>query len=466
MVSVVVFLYFVLYGTIVIRSSKSEASFSSLTIFGLGAFLYYVAIPLEMSLRGLDHFVLSGEAISVTPDIQLKIASLGTMALLGFALGYHASGFNPFEATNEGPLSAPKGKGERVPTHVWLVTGTSVIWLLIFYRSELAAISTYQGHYTVSYSSPLFSLLGEFAVLGVALSASILICRDTNRRPLLGLALAAPIFAWSVYSSDKDPILIGALAVGSRFLVQSGKHYARTLAGVVLTVVLSGPSLQIFSTYRADLFLTGDALRFDGLMLDRDPTGPLVSLVETIDAKNLRFRYGTTLADSVILLVPKAIWPDRPMDLSEQFIRDRMNNSWQPGMGMGYSLLAESYLNFGWLGPLLQYGLLGLAWGYGWKLVQRNFLQVGVAYWRATYCTVAFYTLLIMHRAPSSFPVKHTLMIVLVLVLFQAFTRYLNLDMSNRPSARANAQMRPRWSADRGVTTHLSSTSTTTTHPL
>jgi hypothetical protein len=59
-------------------------------------------------------------------------------------------------------------------------------------------------------------------------------------------------------------------------------------------------------------------------------------------------------------------------------------------------------VNFGWLGPVLQYLALGLLWGLAWRGLRAWFARVGEGYWRALYTTMGFYQLVIMHRGPTS----------------------------------------------------------------
>lgn len=423
MVIVAGFVYIVLFFAIAIRHTKFEASYGTITIFGLGAFLYYIAIPMELSLRNMDSFVLSGVAYEVSPDLQLKIVAMGTMALVAFAAGYKFTGFAPFQRPADKSVQLHDYAPAPIPKHLYILTAASIALLLVFYQDDLQGVSSYEGHYTIAYSVPVFSVLTELAVIGLAMIAAMLVCRRTLRARMLAILLVGLIVAWGIYSSDKDPLLLGLLAIGSTFVQRRGRFQFRVLLGIVVVILVSGPLVELFSAYRADVELTADNVRLDGVMLDRDPTGPLVSLIETVEDRTIEHRYGQTFLDGIILLIPRSVWPDRPLDLSEQFVRERLGNRWKAGMGMGYSLLAESFLNFGWFGPLIQYLFLGLLWGYGWRSIQTYCERTSHEYWQALYCSVGYYTLIIMHRAPFSFPVKHTVIVIAALFAVDRISR-------------------------------------------
>lgn len=420
MVIIASLFYIIVFLALAYHYANTEASFSTVTVFGLAAFLYYIAIPLEMSARGLDFFIISGIPIGVPAIVQLQIVAMGTIALVAFTAGYHATGFAPFAVSHPADGGALIGRPEAVARPIYWLGGTCLLALLTFYRYELGVVGTYQGNYSIAYSSPLFSFFIELLVTSLALAAGVLGCREANKRPAISFMLILPVIGWSIYSSDKDPMLLGLLGGGAFFVQQRRKHQMRVIAGIVAACALSGPLVGLFSAYRAEGTLVVDDFKIHSLMLERDPMGPMVSLTEILQDDNVEFQYGRTYFDSVTLLIPKSLWPDRPLDLSERFIRERLAG-WQPGMGMGYSLMAEAFLNFGWFGCLLQYLLLGFFWGHAWRVIQRIFAPMGVGYWRAIYCTVGYYTLIMMHRAPMSFPVKHTLMTIAVLFVFSEF---------------------------------------------
>jgi hypothetical protein len=72
---------------------------------------------------------------------------------------------------------------------------------------------------------------------------------------------------------------------------------------------------------------------------------------------------GHPIWQSFVIWVPRVFWPDRPLDLSEEFARQIMVG-WRAGFGVAFSPLAEAYVRVGlWGTPLFMAlfgGLVGL----------------------------------------------------------------------------------------------------------
>jgi hypothetical protein len=96
--------------------------------------------------------------------------------------------------------------------------------------------------------------------------------------------------------------------------------------------------------------------------------------------------------------IPRAIWNDRPLDMSESFAREFMAG-WQAGFGMGYSPVAEGYQRFGLLfGPLVLF-LTGLSFA----LLQTGFMRVSRPGLRlALSVTISGYIAFFINRGPMS----------------------------------------------------------------
>jgi hypothetical protein len=96
--------------------------------------------------------------------------------------------------------------------------------------------------------------------------------------------------------------------------------------------------------------------------------------------------------------IPRGIWPERPIDMAEGFARDFMVG-WQPGMGMGYSPVAEGFHRYGLLlGPVVLF-LIGLIFA----LLQTSFVRVARPGLRlALYVTISGYIAFFMNRGPFS----------------------------------------------------------------
>jgi hypothetical protein len=91
--------------------------------------------------------------------------------------------------------------------------------------------------------------------------------------------------------------------------------------------------------------------------------GPFDNLLIVMDAFPGRFdyRYGLSYLEAPLTLFPLALYPDRPVAPSEWLMETFFPGAWSVGAGRGFSLVAESYLNFGCLGPAIVMFLLGIA---------------------------------------------------------------------------------------------------------
>ena len=143
----------------------------------------------------------------------------------------------------------------------------------------------------------------------------------------------------------------------------------------------------------------------------------MVSLVDSIDSRE-ELLFGLSYLRGFFIFVPRFLWPDRPLDLSEEYARNTISR-WQPGQGMGFSLMAEAFLNFWWLGPVLQYLMIGYLWGKSWAWLRRRFSPVEPAYWQTLYGTFGFYLLILMHRGPVAGLIKQAFQVFVVLIVMR-----------------------------------------------
>ena len=116
-------------------------------------------------------------------------------------------------------------------------------------------------------------------------------------------------------------------------------------------VIGFGIALPMYAVYRGTGELTLDFLKNgDVETFYSDPVGPFAAtiyILQSHDTQLLTNAVTTSpLWSSFILWIPRAIWPDRPLDMSEAFARFVFEH-WQPGYGMGFSPMAEGVLRFG-----------------------------------------------------------------------------------------------------------------------
>lgn len=75
-----------------------------------------------------------------------------------------------------------------------------------------------------------------------------------------------------------------------------------------------------------------------------------------------------TILNSFGVLVPKIIWPGRPLGAAEWFVQEFYPSVAEQGGGFAFSFVIEVLLNFGWLGVLI----VGVGLGWGAKVLMAN----------------------------------------------------------------------------------------------
>jgi hypothetical protein len=92
------------------------------------------------------------------------------------------------------------------------------------------------------------------------------------------------------------------------------------------------------------------------------------ALVRSLTPSEIPYQYGATYSYFLVTMIPRAIWPEKPVaGGANKFYAVNYGITTEEGAersSFGVSLLAESYMNFGWLGVIfvmaIQGALLGL----------------------------------------------------------------------------------------------------------
>ncbi|MEY4902693.1 MAG: O-antigen polysaccharide polymerase Wzy [Bacteroidota bacterium] len=128
--------------------------------------------------------------------------------------------------------------------------------------------------------------------------------------------------------------------------------------------------LDTFSEMIAFMGKTYENVGFGFLNLDKSGellTGTnLMRQIKGIQTNEVDYSYGTSIINELLVYIPRAIYPDRPLPLSEQFIDVFYPGVRESGGGYGFFCLQEGYWAFGMLGVFL------FLFFYGW-LLQRMY---------------------------------------------------------------------------------------------
>jgi oligosaccharide repeat unit polymerase len=411
--------------------SRREGYYSTVAIFGIAVYIYYIGIPVEMSLSDTHLVQMFSLELTLTTAQLNQIIGMGLIAFLSFSIGYRISGFNPFKEAILGEEISQRRTIRYSVIFVWLA---SIVAIVLFFSNAIAAVSTYVGSYTTIYENPLFAFVVWYAVISTALIAATVIRKGRLRHLVLGIILVFMVILWGIYSSDKDSLLLGVLALGSCFIVWKMNRRFGFLVLMIFFVFLGILLFTMFNMYRGGAPLSQ---AFAYLSLSKfDPAGPFVSMAYVLN--NLQdLKWGTTYTNVFTLLIPKALWAGRPLDLAEQFGRQVIPN-WQSGQGVGFSLLAEAYINFSWLGAFIQYFFIGLLWGYFWRVLRRVFCwHYSIQLWQSLYITFGYYMLIIMNRGTVAGLFKS---LILFTALFVLFAIVFDISMIRRKTSKLDAE--------------------------
>jgi hypothetical protein len=97
--------------------------------------------------------------------------------------------------------------------------------------------------------------------------------------------------------------------------------------------------------------------------------GTMATLAYTMDLvpNDRDFEYGKTYAFAALTVLPNIFGTARHPSIergtaSDWLVRTVSYNTASSGGGLGFSFIAEAYLNFGWMGPPLVMILMGFGW--------------------------------------------------------------------------------------------------------
>lgn len=355
MISFITLVFFSFTLISVVYSLKKWGPISPPTLFVTSAVIYNSLIPLELMLTGELSYSLSGRIyVNVTQEQCLAIVAMSLVANVSFLIGYAYLYDKVWLARSTaafGALGASLTEANPPPIAFAFVSMVGFFILSFFYGENLTlSTSSYEANYTLIYSSSVYSFFLGIAQIYAVVAAIGFFRAKSGIGKILGVILILlPIF-WGLKASDKNPMLLSFLGIALMFI--KGKSLRHSVL-YVLMVFAGMAVLPVFSAYRAGVsFSEMPAESFS--LLPRDPKGPFVSLVSAIEG-NLPVE--THYLQSLATLIPRVLWPDRPLDAANVFAGNNIVN-WIGGEGLGYSLLGESYYNFGYL-FFLTYLMLG-----------------------------------------------------------------------------------------------------------
>lgn len=373
-------------------------------IFSISFLYYQFMIPISMTLLGDYQTYTAGYRVTVTPAIMNMLSFTLFAGFAAFTLGYKVVG-SQLSARVWNPSVAERNDARGDVKYLLAFAGMLFLLVVFLYRGELVTLfSGYEGKIDVGYSASTFSWLFKEVILISAVVLNHAILRGKRPITVTGISMLG-FLVLSVASSGKDGMVFAMLS-GVCCLVRIAPH--RQWLGLALLLIGSFIALvylvPIYAVYRGSGGIVLDAGQLGGTdIIYSDAIGPFVVLV------TLMYGVVSLPAHSILispfLWIPRGIWNDRPLDMAEGFAREIMVG-WQPGMGMGYSPVAEGYQRYGLLlGPVVLF-LTGLIFA----LLQSGFLRVSRPGLRLSlYVTVSGYIAFFINRGTMSGVVTQSL---------------------------------------------------------
>lgn len=324
------------------------------------AFLYYAYLtPIVMLSFDYFSFDLSGSTNYISKDSINKSSILFSLGYTGFALSY-------FFFTNKNKsVTYITGKNkfteiiyDRYTVILLVFVAMLLVILSTIFRGELlSSTMSYEGKISGNYNNSFYAFFVNIALTVLSLVYNYIILQ-TRRFVLITILGIFLFFVLALITYSKAPIIYGALCV---FCALHRLHHlpkSILLLGIIVgAVAISIVFIPMFSIYRATGELTLQQINAQGVgLMISEASGPFtvvhLALSDYVKAD------GHPIWQSFALWIPRAVWPDRPLDIAEAFAQQVFVN-WQAGFGLGFSPFAEGYARMGLFGCFFFMALIG-----------------------------------------------------------------------------------------------------------
>jgi hypothetical protein len=326
-------------------SEQTRVLFYASGLIGVAAF---VAGSLVGQRAALLRFRLTGNPFAVTPSWYVAAGVVGLAFTIVF-FGDVSTRFNPFAAESYYDTALES----RVARMEDLTAGVREVFTV--YPAVVLLIS----FAAIAVLKPGVSILSKalaVVVLALYLATNTL---SGGRHQVVTVLIILVVY----YHYHRKPIS----------LVASG------FAGVALYVFVnlitvarrsSDPleMLRLVVTYLAEFGASGVGLAASGELV----TGAnLHKLIEGLNGGLSDYMYGKNVINELLVFVPRALYPDRPNSLAEEFVAQFYPGVLEAGGGYGFFILQEGY----WMLALPGIAISMFLYGFGLERLYRWFLR-------------------------------------------------------------------------------------------
>lgn len=257
--------------------------------------------------------------------------------------------------------------------------------------------------------------------------------------------VAIAISVWSIaYISVRTNFVV--LCIGYAWILCQARGFQlrRVRISLVIALVFVYAGLECFSLFRgasrgAD---TGRAIEMiaqygqdslSSIVGGSELTHPFLTTVEVVQSERDGDLGGASYVNSLPAFLPLVIMPDRPITLSEKFVKEQYADLAERGGGASYSIVAEAWFNFGSiLGPLI----VGLLVGCALLFVEHRAIVAPEGTW-SRLAPYLVYMVVITHRSESAILVKQGFSILIPVLLLEYAAELTWMARTARLSARS-----------------------------
>jgi len=381
-------------------------------------FAYVSAISIEAIY---NHEPISSEAASITEvdqEYHLVILFSSFVCLIAFSAGYSFSWLSKLEKVV--PSRKKRAAYKRSNFNYFLlgywVFLAGIGWL-VFRNEFYISFLSYSDNVEISYNNSTFSFYKTILYSYSAITAALLVY---TRFYIPAILLCAFLFWMGVETSDKDPIVLSILSLGSSNALYNRRISLGLLTFIAASFVLLLFFSKVYSFYRGAETVPRSIERAyeEFSFMELDGSGPYLS-IQYVMADDGPLEYGSTYLRQLVTLVPKMIYKDRPPDVADLFAQKTLTHYFG-GRGVGYSPIADAYTNFGFIGLPVQFFLQILLFSFVWwvtAMVLMNLSPIKRTEVVVIYRVIGFYQLLLLLRSPSLFFIKAQIYLLFPLLL-------------------------------------------------
>jgi oligosaccharide repeat unit polymerase len=352
------------------------------------------------------------KGILIPESLFLKIVLLGGISLIGFYIGLYLSNIILKKCKTKRKIA----NKPLLEYTIWICLILPIILFLTLYRKQMGLLITnYDSSMYWIFNNPVFAYSKELFLFSYSIIIYLLV--NVKKKLIWGILFTLILLIISFGVGDKDIILLAGIPWIPKINTLLKKIKLRInikRVFVILFIVIVIPLLGfLFSNLTRNNIPLEELIkdiRNQGIYNGFDNSGPFYSLIDNLSQEDIDFKYGITYINGSLFWIPKFVWKDRPKSLSEEYAKRRISD-WKPGQGLGYNLMSEAYINFGYLGGFIQYFLIAFLLIFFKRITFLAFKEEPNNIIQGIFYVWLIYNLITMHRGEFVLP--------------SAFTRYL-----------------------------------------